>query len=94
MYIRDRWRIYRTIISIHAIFITNPLSCQLSGIQICFSDDAVWIYVSVYGCRMNDINIGSKENEVTGKWRKLHNHEFCNFYTFVNIVRVTELIKV
>jgi hypothetical protein len=31
---------------------------------------------------------GSKMNEVTGEWRKLHNEEFNDLYSSPNIVRV------
>jgi hypothetical protein len=31
---------------------------------------------------------GPKRDEVTGKWRKLHNEELHNLYSLPNIVRV------
>ena len=31
---------------------------------------------------------GSKRNEVTGEWRKLHNEELSDLYSSPNIVRV------
>jgi hypothetical protein len=31
---------------------------------------------------------GPKRNEVTGKWRKLHNEELSDLYTSLNIVRM------
>jgi hypothetical protein len=30
---------------------------------------------------------GPKRDEVTGEWRKLHNEELHNFYSFPNIIR-------
>jgi hypothetical protein len=33
---------------------------------------------------------GSKRDEVTGKWRKLHNEELNNLYSIPNIVRVVK----
>jgi hypothetical protein len=33
---------------------------------------------------------GSKRNEVTGEWRKLHNEEFSDLYSLPNIVRVVK----
>ena len=31
---------------------------------------------------------GSKRDEVTGEWRKLHNEELSDLYSFPNTVRV------
>jgi hypothetical protein len=33
---------------------------------------------------------GSKRDEVTGKWRKLHNEELNDLYSLPNIVRVVK----
>ena len=33
---------------------------------------------------------GSKRDEVTGKWRKLHNEELSDLYCLPNIVRVVK----
>ena len=33
---------------------------------------------------------GTKRDEVTGEWRKLHNEEFSDLYTLPNIVRVVK----
>ena len=33
---------------------------------------------------------GSKRDEVTGEWRKLHNEEFSDLYSLPNIVRVVK----
>ena len=33
---------------------------------------------------------GPKREEVTGKWRKLHNEEFSDLYSLPNIVRVVK----
>ena len=33
---------------------------------------------------------GSKRDEVTGEWRKLHNEEFRDLYSLPNIVRVVK----
>jgi hypothetical protein len=34
--------------------------------------------------------IGSKRDEVTGEWRKLHNEELNDLYSLPNIVRVVK----
>jgi len=34
---------------------------------------------------------GSKRDEVTGEWRKLHNEELRDLYSLINIVRVVKL---
>ena len=34
---------------------------------------------------------GSKRDEVTGEWRKLHNEELSDLYSLPNIVRVVKL---
>jgi hypothetical protein len=34
---------------------------------------------------------GSKKDELTGEWRKLHNEELNDLYTLPNIVRVVQL---
>jgi hypothetical protein len=34
---------------------------------------------------------GSKRDEVTGDWRKLHNEELHNLYSLPNIVRMIKL---
>ena len=34
---------------------------------------------------------GSKRDEVTSEWRKLHNEEFSNLYSSPNFVRVIKL---
>jgi hypothetical protein len=31
---------------------------------------------------------GSKRDEVTGEWRKLHNEELRDLYTFPSIIRI------
>jgi hypothetical protein len=31
---------------------------------------------------------GPKRNEVTGKWRKLHNEELCDLYSSPSIIRI------
>ena len=33
---------------------------------------------------------GSKRDEVTGEWRKLHNKELSDLYSLTNIVRVVK----
>ena len=33
---------------------------------------------------------GSKRDEVTGEWRKLHNEELSDLYSLTNIVRVVK----
>ena len=33
---------------------------------------------------------GSKRDEVTGEWRKLHNEELSDLYSLPNIVRVVK----
>jgi hypothetical protein len=33
---------------------------------------------------------GPKRDEVTGEWRKLHNEELHDLYTFTNILRVVK----
>ena len=34
--------------------------------------------------------VGSKRDEVTGEWRKLHNEELRDLYSLPNIVRVVK----
>ena len=34
------------------------------------------------------MKIGTKRDEVTGEWRKLHNEELSDLYSLPNIVRV------
>ena len=36
---------------------------------------------------------GSKRDEVTGEWRKLHNEELRDLYSLPNIVRVVKSIR-
>jgi hypothetical protein len=36
---------------------------------------------------------GSRRNEVTDEWRKLHNEELINLYSSPNIVRVIKSIR-
>jgi hypothetical protein len=31
---------------------------------------------------------GSKRDEVTGEWRKLHNEELCDLYSSPSIIRI------
>jgi hypothetical protein len=31
---------------------------------------------------------GQKRDEVTGRWRKLHNEEFCDLYSSPSIIRI------
>jgi hypothetical protein len=31
---------------------------------------------------------GPKRNEVTGRWKKLHNEELCNLYSSPSIIRI------
>jgi len=44
----------------------------------------------VFEKRMFKRIFGPKRDEVTGKWRKLHNEEFNDLYCSPNIVSVTE----
>ena len=44
--------------------------------------------LSVFENRVLRRVFGSKRDEVTGEWRKLHNEELKDFYTLPNIVRV------
>jgi hypothetical protein len=34
---------------------------------------------------------GSKRDEATGEWRKLHNEELCDLYCSPNIIRAIKL---
>jgi hypothetical protein len=34
---------------------------------------------------------GSKNDEEPGKWRRLHNREFCDLYSTPNYIRVMKL---
>jgi hypothetical protein len=38
--------------------------------------------------------IGSKRDEVTGEWRKLHNEELSDLHSLPNIVRVVKLRRI
>jgi hypothetical protein len=42
----------------------------------------------VYENRVLRRIFGSKRDEVTGSWRKLHNEELCNLYSALNIIRM------
>jgi len=44
----------------------------------------------VYENRVLRRVFGTKRDEVTGEWRKLHNEEFSDLYTLPNIVRVVK----
>jgi len=44
--------------------------------------------VRVFEKRVLKKLFGSKRNEVTGEWRKLHNEELSDLYSSPNIVRV------
>ena len=46
--------------------------------------------MSVFENRVLRRIFGSKRDEVTGKWRKLHNEELNDLYCTPNIVRVTK----
>jgi len=46
--------------------------------------------LSVFENRVPRIIFGSKRDEVTGEWRKLHNEELNDLYCSPNIVRVTK----
>jgi hypothetical protein len=37
------------------------------------------------------ISFGPKRDEVTGQWRKLHNEELHNLYSYPNITRQIKL---
>jgi hypothetical protein len=37
---------------------------------------------------------GLKRDEVTGEWRKLHNKELCDLYSWSNIIRMIKLRRV
>jgi hypothetical protein len=34
---------------------------------------------------------GQKRDEVTGEWRKLHNEELCDLYSWPSIIRIIKL---
>jgi len=42
----------------------------------------------VFETKMLRRKFGSKRDEVTGEWRKLHNEELNDLYTSPNMVRV------
>ena len=44
------------------------------------------IYIFIYICLV----FGSKRDEVTGEWRKLHNEQLRDLYSLPNIVRVVK----
>jgi hypothetical protein len=33
---------------------------------------------------------GSKRDDVTGEWRRLHNEELCDLYCWRNIIQITK----
>jgi hypothetical protein len=44
--------------------------------------------MGVFGNRVLRMIFGSKRDEVTGVWRKLHNDEFHDLYSSPSIVRI------
>jgi hypothetical protein len=71
-----RIRIYWTII----------LSVILYACETFFSDikGGTW---TVFENKCAEENIWTKENVVTGGWRKLHNKEMCHIYSSPSIMR-------
>jgi hypothetical protein len=66
-----------------------------------FSPEAIILPVVLYGCetwslalrekhrlRVLRRTFGTKRDEVTGGWRKLHNDEFHNLYSSPNIINM------
>jgi hypothetical protein len=47
----------------------------------------------LFGNRVLRGIFGSKRDEVTGEWRKLHNEELNDLYSSPNIVRVIKIEK-
>jgi hypothetical protein len=47
----------------------------------------------VFQSRVLRKKFGSKRDELTGEWRKLHNEELCDFYSLPNIIGVFILRK-
>ena len=50
--------------------------------------------MSVFENRVLRKILGSKRDEGTGEWRKLHNEELCDLYSSPNITRVIESSRV
>jgi hypothetical protein len=48
----------------------------------------------VFGTKVLRRMFGSKRNEVTGGWRKLHNEELHNLYSLRNIIRMIKSRKI
>jgi hypothetical protein len=49
--------------------------------------------LSVFQNRVLRSNFGSKRDELTGQWRKLHNKELNDLYSSPNIIRVIKSIR-
>jgi hypothetical protein len=50
----------------------------------------IYYFFIVFENRLLRRVFGSKRDEVTGEWRKLHNEELNDLYTLPNIVRVVK----
>jgi hypothetical protein len=46
--------------------------------------------LQVFGIRVLTVLFGSKREEVTGDWRKLHKGEFRDLYCSLNIIRMVK----
>ena len=57
---------------------------------LCYIDHSVNVFINVVENVLLRRVFGPKMDEITGEWRKLHNEEFSDLYSLLNIVRVVK----
>ena len=72
-------------IKIHRITVLSVVLCGCETWSLTLREER---RLRVFGNRLLIRIFGSKRDEVTGEWRKLHNEELNDLYCSPNIVRV------